>query len=100
MKISVKDEQIELKKTLRSLLLFESITDRPFSVTTTTDVLSYFYCVVLASKPDIELSFEEFIEILDEQPNSLQDFQNWLIKSNEIQGSISKKKTTKAKVKP
>lgn len=95
MKISVKGDTIELKRTFRSLLLFENITDRVFSVTSTTDVLTYFYCCVLASKVDLELEFNEFIEILDEQPNLLQEFQEWIVKTNDIQESVSKKKTSK-----
>lgn len=97
MKIQFKDEEITLKRTLRSLIMFENITSKPFSITSTTDVLTYFYAIVLCSGDNIDMGFEKFIDILDEQPTLLEEFQKWLIEDNEKTQNLSKKKTTKPK---
>lgn len=99
MKIEFDGREITLKRTLRSLMMFENITSRSFTIGTTTDVLTYFYAVVLCSDKDVDLTFEKFIDILDEQPTLLEEFQKWLIEDNEKSQNLSKKKTTKPKEK-
>lgn len=97
MKIQFKDEEITLKRTFRSLLLFENITNSTFAPKTITDIITYLYCCVLASKPGIELGFNEFIDLLDDQPTLLEDFQKWILKTDDIQDGLAKKKTKKGK---
>jgi hypothetical protein len=99
MKIQFKDEEITLKRTLRSLIMFENITSKPFSITSTTDVLTYFYAIVLCSGDNIDMGFDEFIDLLDEQPTLMDDFQKWLIASDEQTKALSKKKSKKETVK-
>ena len=57
MKITINDKEIELKNKLRAILIYEQITDKTFNPTTLTDMMLYFYCVVLANEPSINLSF-------------------------------------------
>ena len=73
MKIKIQEKEIELKKTFRSYIIFESITDKIFAPKTMSDVVTYFYSVVLASEKDINLTFDEFIDWLDENENALNE---------------------------
>ena len=100
MKIIIKDKEIELKKTFRSYVIYESITDKIFAPKTMSDIITYFYSVVLASYKDINLTFDEFIDWLDENENALNDFEKWLTEINEVDSQFqSKKKEKKTKEK-
>ena len=100
MKINIKDKEIELKKTFRSYIIFESITDKIFAPKTMSDVATYFYSVVLASDKDINLTFDEFIDWLDENENALNDFEQWLTEISKVDSQFqSKKKEKKTKEK-
>ena len=54
MKVVIKEQEIELKKTMRSYMMFESITDKAFAPKTLTDMVTYFYCVVMSSHKGLE----------------------------------------------
>lgn len=95
MKIQIKNKEVELKNKMRSLLIYEQITNKPFNPSTITDMMIYFYSVILACEPSIELTFTEFMDLIDEQPNLFDSFQSWLIKEgekNSIYNDDSKKK--------
>ena len=98
MKIKINKETIELKNTLRSILVFEQITNKPFSLNGMTDIMIYFYSVIIASEPNVELTFDEFMSYLDENQEVFQEFNEWLIKVNSKNDTIStvkKKKVNK-----
>ena len=100
MKINIKDKEIELKKTFRSYVIYESITDKIFAPKTMSDIINYFYSVVLDSYKDMNITFDEFIDWLDENENALNDFEQWLTKINEVDSKLqSKKKEKKTKKK-
>ena len=81
MKVNIKGNEIELKYTMRSMILFENITDKTFNPEGVTDILTYFYCVVLASSKDYTLTFDEFIDFIDDNPNIMKEFSEWLMVS-------------------
>ena len=100
MKIIIKDKEIELKKTFRSYVIYESITDKIFNPKTMSDIITYFYSVVLASDMDINITFDQFIDWLDENEDALNDFEKWLTEIHEVDSQLhSKKKEKKTKEK-
>lgn len=99
MKVVIKEEEIELKKTLRSYMMFESITDKAFAPKTLTDMITYFYCVVMSSHKGLELQFDEFISWLDENDGIMPQFTKWLAGVNEIEAGMTKKKRVAKKEK-
>jgi hypothetical protein len=74
MKITIKDKDIELKNTLRSMIMYENITEKSFNPETVTDIITYMYCVVVASSNDYTLTFDEFINYVDENPTIFDEF--------------------------
>ena len=94
MKITIKEKEIELKNTFRSMIIFEKVAGKTFNPEGITDILLYFYSVIMASDKDCDLEFEEFINMVDENPKLLTDFSEWLNKSfrisNYINGEVEK----------
>lgn len=94
MKITIKENEIELKNTFRSMIIYEKINGKSFNPKGLTEIILYFYCVVMASDKDLDLEFEEFVEYLDNNPNLLTEFSVWLNKifsiNNFINGDVEK----------
>lgn len=100
MKVKINDKEIELKHSLRSIIIFESISNKPFEITTMTDISLYFYCSIMASASDLDLTFEEFLSWLDEPENEglFQEFFDFNQKKDKIDNALSpEQKTTKKK---
>lgn len=97
MEITINNKTITLKRTFRSYIIYESATGKPFAPKTLTDSITFFYCTVIASDQEIELTFDEFLGWLDDHESAFQEFTDWLVKQNEIDTSTSKKKARKTK---
>lgn len=72
--IEINGRQYKVKYSLRSLFIFEQITDKPFALTSTLDKTLFYYCLVLANNKDTELTFDEFVDAIDENPNLINEF--------------------------
>lgn len=107
MKITILGREIELKSSFRSYMIYENITGKSFqSLTTLADIITFMYANVLAVLKSPEISFEEFLDFIDENPNEVTKFSEWMVKGNAIINTASnddidkpnsKKKTTKKK---
>ena len=101
MKVIINDKEITLKSSFRAMVAYEQITDHIFSPSTVTDILVYFYCCIISSKEyDGTLTFDEFMDYLDDNPTILQEFSEWMTetsKQNEVFKKKKKKKTTARK---
>ena len=97
MTIEINNNKVELKQTLKSMLIFEKITEQSFDIKTISDVIIYFYSCVIASKKDIDLSFDDFIEWLDKNQNAFASFNEWLLRTAEQQQQLSGKSSKKKK---
>ena len=93
MEITIEDRTIKLKKTFRSVIAYEKAMNKPFNPTTITETIMYFYCVVIASASELELTFDDFLEWLDNEPTAIKEFTEWLIMVNEIESTTAKKKS-------
>lgn len=82
MEITIKNRTITLKNKMRALLIYEQIANKAFNPITITDMMLYFYSVILANEPDIDMTFSEFLDILDEQENLFETFNKWLLSIN------------------
>lgn len=96
MTIEINENKIELKQTMKSMLIFEKIQDKSFDIITIGDVIIYFYCCIIASKKDFNLTIDEFIDWLDNNQSEFQNFNNWLLSTAEqnqqLSGRTKKKK--------
>lgn len=104
MKVTIKEKEITLKSSFRALIAYEQITNHTFNPSTITDMILYFYCVIISSKEfDNEpMTFDEFIDYLDEHQDLLNTFTTWLTESskqNQIFEGKEEKKTAVKKTK-
>lgn len=104
MKVTIKEKEITLKSSFRALIAYEQITNHAFNPSTITDMILYFYCVIISSKEfdDEPMTFEEFIDYLDEHQDLLNTFTTWLTESskqNQIFEGKEEKKTAVKKTK-
>lgn len=82
MKVRIKEQEITLKYSLRALFQYENITGQSFNPKTLQDFCTFFYCVLCSSNKDLDLTFDEFIdEVIDPQPEMLNQFAEWLSKT-------------------
>lgn len=91
MKIKIKDHEVELKQSMRSLIYFENIMDKPFNPqnTTTMDLTVLFLCTLLASDKTLQLTYNELIDAIDENPQMFVDYTSWFIEELQKQSMLS-----------
>ena len=82
--ISINNKDYNIKYTLRSIFIFEEITKKGFEISSTLDQYIFFYSLILANNKDFQMSFDEFIDFLDENPEKIRDFTNFLISEKKI----------------
>jgi hypothetical protein len=85
---------------IKSLILFERITGKPFGIETTEDLYVYFWCVRKVNSETDSQSFDDFLNECDENPEMIRDFLTQFTEHNKRQESMSapatedKKKTS------
>lgn len=93
MKITIKEKEYTIKYTLRALFIYEQITGKTFKILTITDEYIFIYCLLLANIPNIEMSFEDFINECDQNPELILSMQKFLSKEMQKQSAFIKDAT-------
>lgn len=92
--IKINGVEYKLKYTLRALFVFEKITGAAFAIESTLDYYILFYSVLLANNQDtFKLTFDEFIDICDNDSSLFFKFSNFLNKEIEMQNQFKKSNT-------
>lgn len=78
MNIIINDEAIELRYSFRALMAYEQILNKTFEPKGITEVITFFYCVIITSKKDLQFTYDEFLDMLDENPGLIKEFSEWL----------------------
>jgi len=94
-KITLFGKDWVIKKSMTAFLLYEELTGKPISQITNSlsDTLTIFYCILKAKNKDFNYSFDEFIELLDDEIDALTQFNELMEKeSNKLKGVVSSKK--------
>lgn len=92
MTIKIKNEDFELKYTIRALFIFEQITGKPFKTKTLTDLYIFFYSILLANNPTTTLTIASLIDACDEDNILFVNFNNWLISETKKQNQFENDK--------
>lgn len=71
-----------IKYTIRALFIFEQITGKPFEVATLLDSYILMYSMLLANNDDC-LSWDDFLNCVDENPNLLNEMEDVTKSQNE-----------------
>lgn len=89
MKVTIKDKEIELKYTFRSLMIYEKIMGGTFNPKGLTEIMAYFYATIMASDKNCTISFDDFMDWVDENPAVVAEFSQWLVSVMQRNGYIS-----------
>ena len=76
--MEINNKEYKLKYTLRALFIYEQITGKVFQLLTITDEYLFFYCILAANNPEMDLTFNQLIDAIDEDPNIMIEFQNFM----------------------
>lgn len=90
MKITIKDKEIELKYSIRALIMYENISESSFTGGSLTEILTFFYCIILTSSKDYSLNWDEFLDWVDTDNNILIEFGEWIKKVHINQNKLKK----------
>lgn len=77
------EELKKIKFSVRSLFIFEQLMDKVFELKNTSDLYAYYYSCLLAGKA-YEKTFEEFLDEVDANPESIVWFIDELEKNNKL----------------
>lgn len=66
--IEINGKNYKLKYTIRSLFIWEQITGKSFKIENLLDNYLFFYSMLLANNPDNILSWDDYINAMDEDP--------------------------------
>lgn len=78
--ISIYGEYVNLEFSVHALLAYEAMTNQPFNPQALEDFLNpksldefckLFYCCVVTSEPDLDLTYDKFVDWLDFSPYQL-----------------------------
>jgi hypothetical protein len=80
--ITISGNEYRIKKTYRSLLLFEELTGKGITEMQQSlkDLLQLFYCIVQANNT-IDFTFSEFVQMIDDEPQVMDVFNDYLVNS-------------------
>lgn len=78
MVVKIKDKEVTLKYGFKALMIYEEIAGKSFAPHSLTEIITFMASVILASDKEIAITIDDLIELLDEQPQLLMDFTNWL----------------------
>lgn len=83
--ITINNIEYKLKYSLRALFIYEKITDKPFKFEGLYSEYVLFYCVLLANNDNFTLTFDQFIDLCDNDPKIFIQFRDWLLNELEQQ---------------
>lgn len=85
MNITIKDKNIKIKGGFRAMMLFERIlAESGENISSITSLVQYFWCCVISSKDGEDITYDEFVDWLDENPNEFTNFNEWMSKQNNL----------------
>lgn len=84
------NREVELKYSIRAMMMYENITGNSFNPQNLTDILTFFYCIVVSSMKDYSYSFEQFIDELDNEPSKLEELTKWMNNNISNQNTFKK----------
>ena len=82
MTLTINKKKYKVKYTIRALFIFEQITGKQFSINTLLDNYLFFYSMILANNEDV-LSWDQFIDALDNDPKLFTKIAEMLNKESE-----------------
>ena len=67
--VKIGKKSYKVKYTLRALFIFERIAKHQFEITSLLDNYILLYSVLLANNPDMDMTWDDFIDLMDKDPS-------------------------------
>lgn len=83
-KIKINNKEYNIKYSLRALFIFETITQKPFELKTMLDNYVLYYSMILASNKECDLTWDQFIDAIDQDPTILTNLQETITEKNQM----------------
>lgn len=79
-KIKIGAVEYQIRQSFRALMLFENLTGKPVSESkdSVNTLMLMFYCILKSNNKDFEYSFETFVDLIDDNSDSIEVFSNYL----------------------
>ena len=91
MTITINDKEIQLKYSFRAMMIYENIAQKSFEPKGITEIVILFYSILMASDKTLEVTFDEFMDWLDDNQTIFNDFVKWLQETIEKNNYLSQK---------
>lgn len=90
MEININNKKIELRQTIRTYIIFESIAGKsPDKIENTLDTLTLMYATIVGSAKDTTITFDQFLDYVDEHPESITEFTKFLLGNAEYTNQLT-----------
>lgn len=76
--IEINGKSYEFKYSLRSMFIFESITDKPFEIRTLFDTYVYSYSCLVSNPDNPPLDFNDYIDFCDTHSEVIESFNEFM----------------------
>lgn len=93
--ITINGTDYEVKWGLRTMFIFEQITQKRFSIDSTMDSYLLFYSMILANNKDCTMSFDEFIDALDNDPTLITQLDKAISNKTSIEKILNREEDSK-----
>lgn len=90
MNITINNNNIELKYSIRALMMYENLKEETFSPSNITNIVTFMYCIIVSSAKNYSITLDEVLDAIDENNGLLKEFTEWLAKTTENQNKLKK----------
>ena len=97
--ILINGKEYKIKYGIRAMLIAEQITQKPFSLDNMNEQLVFLYSCLLAANNELTMSYEEFLDAIDEDMSIIIRFGQYLAEQQKKEKNILKEKSKKKKKK-
>ena len=97
--ILINGKEYKIKYGIRAMLIAEQITQKPFALDNMNEQLVFLYSCLLAADNELTMSYEEFLDAIDEDMSIIIRFGQYLAEQQKKEKNILKDKGTKKKKK-
>ena len=97
--ILINGKEYKIKYGIRAMLIAEQITQKPFSLDNMNEQLVFLYSCLLAADNELTMSYEEFLDAIDEDMSIIIRFGQYLAEQQKKEKNILKENKSKKKKK-
>ena len=97
--ILINGKEYKIKYGIRAMLISEQITQKPFSLENMNEQLVFLYACLLAADNELTMSYEEFLDAIDEDMSIIIRFGKYLAEQQKKEKNILKENKSKKKKK-